>query len=61
MLNKYFRLVIKHLFKHNEKKITKYLKNDIKDSEDLIKYGLIMKQGWLKPKFNIIEVLLNNF
>ena len=61
MLNKYFRLVIKHLFKHNEKNITDYLKNHIKDSEDLIKYGLIMKNGWLKPKFNIIEVLLNNF
>ncbi len=62
ILGKFCRLIIKYLFKFYPEEITFYIRNYItKNQENLIKYGLLMNNGWIKPKFNVIDILLNDF
>jgi hypothetical protein len=44
----------------NSIKLRKYLKDNCKNYKDLLRYAVIIKSGWIKPKFNCVKVLLND-
>lgn len=45
----------------NTIKFRKYLDKNCENFSELLKYCIIIKNGWLKPKFNCVNILLNSF
>ena len=53
------RMSIERLLEKDEK-FQNYLETNCGDFSDLIKYAQIISSGWIKPKFNCIDILLGN-
>ena len=60
-VNKFIISLSLILLHDNKEDFEKYLNDNCENFEDLLKYATIISSGWIKPKFDCVKVLLNDF